>query len=41
MTTADGVATLPDGAWQGLGSTPIGGIVRGLHAHGHGPLHQL
>ena len=35
LTTADGVAAYtPDGGWQGLGATPIGGIVRGLHANG-------
>ncbi len=33
VPTADGVAAY-DGAWQGLGTTPIGGIVRGLHAKG-------
>ncbi|HEX4929370.1 MAG TPA: hypothetical protein VFV62_01585, partial [Gaiellaceae bacterium] len=32
-TSADGVASY-DGAWHGLGTTPIGGIVRGLHAKG-------
>ena len=35
LTTADGVAAYtPDGGWQGLGASPIGGIVRGLHAKG-------
>ena len=35
LTTADGVALYtPDGGWQGLSSTPIGGIVRSLHANG-------
>jgi hypothetical protein len=33
VATADGVAAY-DGGWQGLGTTPIGGIVRGLHAKG-------
>ena len=33
VTTADGVASYK-GSWQGLGTTPIGGIVRGLHAKG-------
>ena len=35
LTTADGVALYtPDGGWQGLSPTPIGGIVRSLHANG-------
>ena len=33
VATADGVASYK-GAWHGLGTTPIGGIVRGLHARG-------
>ena len=33
VTTADGVAAY-DGSWRGLGTTAIGGIVRGLHAKG-------
>jgi hypothetical protein len=33
VSTADGVASYK-GSWQGLGTTPIGGIVRGLHAKG-------
>jgi hypothetical protein len=33
VATADGVASYK-GSWQGLGTTPIGGIVRGLHAKG-------
>ena len=32
-STADGVASY-NGAWHGLGTTAIGGIVRGLHARG-------
>jgi hypothetical protein len=36
LTTADGVAAYtPDGGWQGLSPTPIGGIVRSLHANGN------
>lgn len=33
VATADSVASY-NGTWNGLGSTPIGGIVRGLHANG-------
>lgn len=33
VATADGVASYKD-SWQGLGTAPIGGIVRGLHAKG-------
>ncbi|HXH88452.1 MAG TPA: hypothetical protein VNI55_07605 [Gaiellaceae bacterium] len=33
VATADGVASYK-GSWQGLGTAPIGGIVRGLHAKG-------
>jgi len=33
VVTADGVAAYR-GSWQGLGTTAIGGIVRGLHAKG-------
>ena len=33
VPTADGVAAYK-GSWQGLGATPIGGIVRALHAKG-------
>lgn len=33
VATADGVASYR-GSWQGLGTTAIGGIVRGLHARG-------
>jgi hypothetical protein len=33
VVTADHVASYK-GAWSGLGSTPIGGTVRGLHANG-------
>jgi hypothetical protein len=34
QSTADNVASYMAGSWQGLSSTPIGGIVRDLHANG-------